>query len=338
MTSEERAPPPDADPALPPGPAPEGDAIYDEEPEQHVPGSFLSALPQFFVFPAILVATLLGVYLVLRMLWGAESDSAAELLQQVRTAGPHERWQVLHTLADGLRRKTLDLEQVPSADLADLYESYADEGRDAEERATLRGYLLQIVAHKHDPSLTHLALEALDDPDAQVRNNALIALAIMRDPAALEAARHELEAGTDDERLLALGVLGNLEGPDARDVLAGLLRDHDTIVARNAVLLLARAGDARATPFLLHMLERDSYAGDVQLDGTLRDVQDESSRRSVRDAAVESFLVAACQAAAALGDAAAVPLLRDLREGDLPLKVKSAAIDALHDLGAASES
>lgn len=326
------------DSASPP-PVPEGggEPRLDEEPSTEVPGSWLAALPQFFVFPAILVATLLGIYLLLRGLAGAEPDSSSDLMADLRSAGPHARWQVLHSMADGLNRGTLDLAEVPSADLRGMYVNLTATSEDA-ERGAMQHYLLQILGHKRDPELTPLLLTAAADEDVEVRKSALAALGLAKDPAALELILERLRQGEDDERLLALGALGNLSTPEALDGLATQLEVADSIIARNAALLLAAHGDERAEPFVRFMLDRGSYQGDPALASPLRAQLDEGSRTSVVDAATEQFLVLACKAAADLGSDAAVPALQVLRETDPSLKVKSAALDALHDLGADTES
>jgi HEAT repeat protein len=60
---------------------------------------------------------------------------------------------------------------------------------------------------------------------------------------------------------------------------------------------------------------------------------DPDSRAFTRESVVETFLVKACLAASELGDPATRPLLEKLREADPSMKVRSAAIDALHELG-----
>lgn len=303
---------------------------FDEEP-QLAPGSFLGALPQFFVFPAILVATLTVVYLVLRALAGSDSHDAAELLAQLRSAGPHERWQVLHSLSDGLRRGSMDLSAVPSAELASLYGTLTDGAAGGPQDALMEQLLLFVLAHKRDPELTHFALEALAEGDAGLRRGALSALATARDPAALDALEPVLAGNDADERLLALGALGSIPGQRAADLMAAQFLHTDGIVARNAAMLRGQAGDPRALPFVLRLLERDSYAADSALDGSLAGMSEESRAASRADA-VDAFLVEAAKAAGRLGDPALNTPLQKLREADPSLKVRSAAINALHDI------
>ncbi|MBM3985061.1 MAG: HEAT repeat domain-containing protein [Planctomycetes bacterium] len=318
----------------------------DEEPEQHVPGSFLSALPQFFVFPLILVATLTVAWLGLRLLMGGTPDDARAVLDDIRlAAGPHGRWQAMHTLADGLRSGSLALDGVPAADLASLWTNYAGpQGDTAEAReqvARTRHYLLQVFAWKRAPELTAIALEALGDEDRNVRLAALSALAQMRDPAAQPALAGVLAGGDDGERFLALGALARLSvdgSAAATDAVAGALTSESGLLARNAVLALADAGDPRAAPGLPALLARDSYAVDPSLDGPDAALQDEQSRANGRANVVEGFLVQACRAAAKSADPALAQPLRALAAHDPSLKVRSAAINALHDRGETTEN
>ncbi len=309
----------------------------DEEPEQHVPGSFLGALPQFFVFPLILVVTLTLAYLGLRLLVGFDGGDARELLADIRGAGgPHARWQAMHGLADGLRRGRLDLAAVPASELATLY---ADLGHEpGAEGAQTRQFLLEVLQFKQAPELTAIAVEALADPEAGVRLAALGALYQMKDPAAVPSLIAALRSGPPEERFVALGALANAGTPPARDAIAALLGGDDSLLHRNAVLALAQAGDDRAAPYLPALLARANYEGDSRLDSPDAAAMDEASRQAARADVVEQFLVNAARAAARLKDPAAVPLLRELRRADPSVKVRSAAINALHDLGVPEES
>ncbi len=320
------------DQALPPD-LPE--TLLDEEPRQEPPGSFLSALPQFFVFPAILVLTLTAVYLLLRVLAGSTPDNVPELLADLEAAGPKGRWQVLNSLATGLGNGSLNLDEVSADELERLYSKYEREGSSPAERARMSEYLLRVVARKQDPRFTGKALEALASSDQALSQAGFEALGLLGDPAAVPALLNRLRGSDPNQRLLALGALSQIDDPEALSALSESLRSEDSVVARNAVLLLARAPhqDASVKPFLLRMLNRQGYADDPTLDGPLRELMDDASREAARDHAVNVFLVMACQAASELGDLDAVPPLENLREADPSLKVRSAAIDALHELG-----
>jgi len=329
------------------GRAPDLGLPLDEEPAQHVPGGFLSALPQFFVFPLILVATLTAAWLGLRLLVGGSPDDAREVLTEIRAAaGPHGRWQAMHELADGLRRGSLNLDGVPASELAALWTDFgtAPQGvsdAEREQAALTRQWLLAVLQWKRAPELTAIALSALSDEDATVRLSALAALAEMRDPAAREALAGVLQKGSDEERFIALAALGRLAaGGDgaAADAVAGQLGHGDGVLQRNAILALADAGDARAAAGLPALLVRSNYDGDVSLDGPDAALRDEDSRAAARATVIEQFLVSACRAAGKSRDPALAPLLRALEAGDPSLKVRSAALGALHDRGESPEN
>jgi HEAT repeat protein len=328
-----------SDPASPPS-VPDDVAaedVYDEEPPQHVPGSFLEALPQFFVFPAILVVTLTAIYMLLRLVVGAEPDSAREVLDEFRVAGPHGRWQLMHSLADGLRRGRLDLADVSSAELSLIYEAELQRAGDGLQGETMRSTLLHVLAFKGDPSLSHYALEALEGSSDELAMAALAALATIGDPATVGVIEAQLASPVAGVRLMALGALGNIDSPRADAAIAAAITANDAIVGRNAVLLSARRGNAEALPMLLRLLDPDSYAGDRSMEQGLSEL-DQSSRAQAVAAATETFLIQACQAAAALGDPAARDSLQKLREPDRPVKVRSAAINALDALGVPIEN
>jgi hypothetical protein len=320
--------PPSDGPATVPG-AP----LLDEEPERHVPGSFLEALPQFFVFPLILVATLTAAWLGLRLLVGGGAGDAAVQIADIRAAsGPHGRWQAAHGLADGLRRGRVTLDDVSAADIASLYDAYAAESPQMQQ------FLLEIVGWKRDRALTGRALVALGAADEQVRMAALLALGNLQDPASVAPLVAVMTGGEADERWMAMGALARVGGAEALGAIAGMLGGPDSLLHRNAVLALAQAGDVRAAPWLPALLSRDAYAADSRLDGPDAALQDEPSRAAARESVVEQFLVSACRAAAHLADPSVAPLLQALRANDPSVKVRSAAINALHDLGMTQES
>ncbi len=311
-------------------------AALDEEPPQHVPGSFLEALPQFFVFPAILVVTLTAIYLLLRVVVGTDADSARELLDEFRVAGPHGRWQLMHSLANGLNREQLTLDEVSAAELALIYEAEAQRTGDAQEADIMRSTLLHIMAWKGDPSLTPFAVEALDSASEDLVMAALASLARMGDPTSVDAIAARLDSPVPGVRLLALGALGNFsESSKAREAVAGALISLDPMVARNAALISARQRNPAALPMLLRLLDPDSYAQDGSMDLGLSEFS-EASRVEALGASAEAFLIQACQAAAELGDPSVVASLQKLREPDRPVKVRSAAINALDALGVES--
>jgi len=316
--------------------------VFDEEPPEHVPGSFLGALPQFFIFPLILVITLTAIYLLLRLLTGASDATTPELLAEIRTAGASERWFKLHELAQGLQNGSLDIASISSEELLGFYEGTlrsldADAGPSPADRDELRHALLLVMAHKGDPAFTPLALDALATGSERLRLGALQVLGVLGDPDSLPAIVPLLDSPMDTERLVALGAVAGIDSPEARDVLAAQLRSSHAEMVRNAAIQLGLAGDARATPVLLHMLDRSAYTADAGVSGALQGLS-EASRQQARDQYVDELMINACRAAARLGGSAFESVLQALRRGDRSMKVKSAALDALHEMGVDPET
>jgi len=305
---------------------------YDEEPEE-AEVSFLASLPQFFVFPLILVATLTVVYLGLRVLSDGGSTSVPAALAQIRASrAEHGQWQALHALADDLAKGRATLDEVSAAELASLYTDLAPRG------PRMREFLLQVVKFKRAPELTELVVGALDDRDAQVRLSALAALKEMEDPAATDALVTVLGDGSEEERFFALGALASLGTPGAAEAIAPLLEGGSSLDRRNAALALAVAGDRRALPQLEAMLERASYEDDPHLLGPFRDDYSAESRAAARANLTEVFLSEACAATVPFAEEAGLDRrLRRLRENDPSIKVRSAAIAALLDREAARD-
>lgn len=299
---------------------------FDEEPgATDVP--FLASLPQFFVFPLILVATLTVIYLGLRVLGDTGSASASEALAAIRASqAEHSQWQALHALADDLAKGRVTLDDVGAPELAGLYADLAPRG------PRMREFLLQVVKFKRGPELTAVALGALEDEDAQVRLSALAALKEMGDPQSAVPLADVLRTGSEEERFFALGALASLGTVDAREAIAPLLDAPSSLDRRNAALALATAGDRRALPHLEAMLERASYERDPALLGAFGEDYAPESRAVARANLTEAFLSEACAATVPFADVTALdPLLARLRENDPSIKVRSAAIDALLD-------
>src|SRR5262249_59799939 len=99
-----------------------------------------------------------------RLRVGSAPGDARELLADIRNAGgPHARWQAMHSLADGLRRGSLNLDAVPAADLAALYGQLGHE--EGAEGAETRQFLLEVLQWKQAPELTAIAVGVLSDGD-----------------------------------------------------------------------------------------------------------------------------------------------------------------------------
>ena len=112
-----------------------------------------------------------------------------------------------------------------------------------------------------------LLVEALDNPDAGIRREALGALALMRDSGAVRAQVMRVARSLGDSepvvRMVACAALSNLADPADAEVIDALadahLADEDQDVRRNAALTLARLGSTKAMTTIADMLQRSYW-------------------------------------------------------------------------------
>jgi len=98
-----------------------------------------------------------------------------------------------------------------------------------------------------------LLIDLLDDRDARVRREAVIALLYQHIPAALEPLAARLKDRNDDVRIVATRALA-WYGPRAVDALLMALTDHETQIRREAIWGLSGSRDPRVAPALVRLL------------------------------------------------------------------------------------
>ena len=108
---------------------------------------------------------------------------------------------------------------------------------------------------RRDPSKVPDLLKALHDPDTDVRERAVKALARHRTPEAAEALLEALQDQSSDVRERAAEALGRHRNPTHVDALAAAARDEDPEVREEAVAALGRFGTVQATQSLMVALQ-----------------------------------------------------------------------------------
>jgi HEAT repeat protein/beta-lactamase regulating signal transducer with metallopeptidase domain len=111
-----------------------------------------------------------------------------------------------------------------------------------------------------DPRVLDALIGALKDSDAEVRENALQALAGLRDPRVFEPLVAALRDASADVRSQAAHGLGELRNPRAIDALTAALKDEDPEVREQAVFALGEIRDPRAVDPLAAALAGDEAA------------------------------------------------------------------------------
>jgi HEAT repeat protein len=275
---------------------------------------------QFFIFPMAIVAVCVTVFVVFGLI-SAERKNPRSYLAQVRSGGGFfnvDRWQAAFGLAAALETEK-DLTQRDPGFVDEVVSLFEQSKSDD---PLIRRYLALALGRLGDrravPALLKALQEGGGDPDSQTVIYTAWALGAIGDPAAApELAR----LATQEDRGIrkaAVHALGALSGEDARAALAKALVDSADDVRWNAALALARRGDARATPVLLQMMDRERLA------------QVRVSDEGLSPEQTEDAVVQAVTAAARLKDEPELrTALEGLRQHDPSLKVREAARAAL---------
>ncbi len=281
-----------------------------ERPEDAEESSPLRVALGFFILPLLLVVGAVAVFLVFGLI-AHEDKSAEEYLAEVTGGGINEPWQGAFGLANKLARdESLRGDPRFARRIAEAFEH--PNGADPQVRRFL---LLALGRVAHESSVPVVA-EQLDDPDTEVRINAIWALGNIGPPAAGQAAE-ELALRLKDEDVSVRGyaayMLGTLENQAVVEPLQIALNDSAAPVRWNSAVALARLGNSAGLPELYRMIDRDHLTSSTELN----------------DQQQQDAMIAAIQALGMLQARDADAELTDLRDNDPDLRVRAAARAAL---------
>lgn len=227
---------------------------------------------QLFVVPAIIVAVIVGVYLLFGQLASGEQDWRKQLTD-IRSDNPHVRWRGALGLAQMLQADaTADGQRLAenrdvAVELAGLLEESIGKASASEDDLKQQEFLARTLGLVDVDNVTLPALESALQPeeDETVRKNALASLATIANR------RHEAGAEFDDSavvedviaatyeqqpmlRHVATYTLGLFESPAATNRLEVLLEDADRMTQLNAAVGLARRGSTVGLPVFAEVL------------------------------------------------------------------------------------
>jgi HEAT repeat protein len=275
---------------------------------------------QFFIFPMSIVAVCVAVFVVFGLVASGPKDPRA-ILAEVRAGGGLfniKRWQAAYALANALeseedlQRARADAQFVP--EVVSLFrETEGGVGDDLLVRRYLAVALGRLGDPRAVPELQRTVQAAPTASDPQAVIYSAWALGAIADPSAVPHLLRLAQSEDAGYRKAAVHALGRFTVPEAQAAVAAALDDPAVDVRWNAAVALARQGDARATPVLLQMLDREQLGAMPDLTPDQRD-----------DAVME-----AVRAAASLRDPELRAALARARDGDPSLKVREAARLAL---------
>jgi HEAT repeat protein/beta-lactamase regulating signal transducer with metallopeptidase domain len=140
------------------------------------------------------------------------------------------------------REESEPARQIPPAVLQGLTEALKDSDAEVRKQA------MQALARIHAPGMYDVISQALKDPDAEVRQQAAFALSQMRDQRAVPALISALKDTDGDVRQQAAFALSQLRSAEAVPALSAALKDSDDDVREQALFALSQIRDASAVP------------------------------------------------------------------------------------------
>ncbi|HYR41455.1 MAG TPA: HEAT repeat domain-containing protein [Terriglobia bacterium] len=214
------------------------------------PTSLLIA--QFFLFPLIIIAICIGIFLLFGYLT-YEQKTAQEYLNDVRTGSELCcRWQSAYELSNIISSQRERLRNNDFVnDLVKVYQTSRTED------PRVRRYLALTMGHLGDPRAVPALLDGLNDNDIDNQIYNLWALGSIGDSAAGPDIAKKLDAKDPAIRRTAAYVLGALKDPRAIHDLKIALNDSSEDVRWNAAIALAQLNDASGSELLTKLLDRD---------------------------------------------------------------------------------
>ncbi len=273
--------------------------------EAKKPTSLLIA--QFFLFPLIIIAICVGIFLLFGYLT-YEQRSARDYLGDIRSGTETRRWQAAYELSNMIstdKTRLRDTEFVH--DVIAVYRSSRDED------PRVRRFLALTMGHLGDTRAVPALVDGLDDPQVENQIYTLWALGTIGDNSAVPGILKQLQSADPAVRKTAAYVLGVIHDPSAIRNLQVALNDPKDDVRWNAAMALAQMGDTSGADLLLKLLDR-SYVD--QLGGMTPEQKNELLINAVKCLGILKFQ-------------AAQDKMLTLSRNDPDLAVRDASLEAL---------
>jgi len=269
------------------------------------PTSLLIA--QFFLFPLIIIAICIGIFLLFGYLT-YEQKTPQEYLNDVRTGSELCcRWQSAYELSNIISSRKEKLRSTDFVnDLIKVYKGSQDDPR-------VRRYLALTMGHLGDPRAVPALVEGLNDTDPENQMNNLLALGTIADRSATPAVVQRLASNDPAVRKMSAFVLSAIKDPAANRDLKVALNDSNDEVRWYAAIALAQLNDPAGVDVLMKLIDR-SYLD--QLQGFASDQKNQ-------------LLINAVKCLGLLKFEPAKDRIHALSQGDPDLAVRDASLEAL---------
>ena len=262
----------------------------------------------FFLIP-FMIAVFGAVFFLLFRFITFETNSAEDLLNQVKIGSASKRWQSAFELAKILN----------NPDLIPLSSSFKDQMISAYERSIhddplVRSYLAMAMGATRDTTYGPHLLNGLNDDNLESQIAAIQSIGMIGYPAAVPQLKNiTITSKYHNERLAATIALGMIGDHTSIPHLTSLLEDEEPNIRWDAAVALAKMGNDSGVPIITGLLDREYL-------GQFKEV-DEIEKKQV--------LMVAIKISSLLIDERFKPKLITLAETDIDLSIRDAAIKTL---------
>ena len=262
----------------------------------------------FFLIP-FMIAVFGAVFFLLFKFVTYETNSAEDLLNQVKIGSASKRWQSAFELAKVLNN--------PNSE--PLSPSFKDQLSSAYERAIhddplVRSYLAMAMGATQDTLFGSLLIEGLKDENLETRIAAIQALGMIQYvPAVIPINTLIKTADNESEKLSATISLGMIGDNSAIPLLKKLLEDEQANIRWDAAIALAKMGNNSGVYIIEGLLDRKFL-------NKFKEIDPVEEKR---------VLMVAIKTASILFDKRFEDELNSLSKNDKDLSVRNAAIKAL---------
>src|SRR3954469_12847520 len=220
------------------------------------PTSLLIA--QFFLFPLIIIAICIGIFLLFGYLT-YDQKTPQEYLNDVRTGSELCcRWQSAYELSNIISTQK---DKIRNTDFVNDVIKVYQGSRDGDPR--IRRYLALTMGHLGDPRAVPALVDGLKDADTENQMNNLLALGTIADKSATPSVVQRLSSPDPAIRKMAAFVLSAIKDPAAIKDLQVALNDTNQEVRWYAAIALAQVNDASGSDVLMQLLDH-SYLDQLQ--------------------------------------------------------------------------
>ena len=261
-----------------------------------------------FIFPLV-IAVGMAVILCTVVLLTHEEETPETLIAAIKTGSPSKRWQKAFELSNEINRNQDAIRN--QGVMREIAHILSDP---AHYDAKTRGYMAIALSHFQDPEAAEALGKALKDESEDVQLYAIWALGVTGAKSYAGEITAFLASRNDEIRKTAVYVLGVFGDNQAVAAIKPLLEDASPDLRWNAALSLARLGDDSGRDVLLKMAERKFLASEYQLN----------------EEQIEKVMVNAVKGLALVGGASSREVLESLSRRDKSLKVRQAALEAIH--------